>query len=111
MTTNVSQVIGELDGGQFEGQLSTVLSEVAAAVMDNDGKGKASITLDIKRIANSSQVTVLHTIKYSRPTKVGTRSEDIARSTPMYVGTKGSLSYFPENQAKMFDLKGNFESS
>lgn len=110
MSTNVSQFIGELDAGQLERQMSNVLSEVAGSVTDHDRAGKVVITLDIKKIKNSAQVNIDHTIKYSRPTSAGTKTEDFKRSTPMYVGTKGAMSFFPEKQTAMFDIDGVLNS-
>jgi hypothetical protein len=109
MTTNVQQMITELGGGQFESQLSHILSDVAGAVVDHGGKGKVVIQLDFKQISNSHQVNISHTMKFLRPTSMGSKSEDITSSTPMYVGTKGALSFFPENQGRFFDQKGSVD--
>ncbi len=109
MSTNVSEFIGELNQGKVEQQVSHMLSEVAAAVMENDGKGKIVITLDLKKISNSSQVNVSHTLKYSRPTKFGTKSEDLTNSTPMYVSSDGAMTFFPPKQGRFFDKQGQVD--
>ena len=100
MSTNVSEFIGELNQGKVEQQVSHMLSEVAAAVMENDGKGKIVI---------SSQVNVSHTLKYSRPTKFGTKSEDLTNSTPMYVSSDGAMTFFPPKQGRFFDKQGQVD--
>ncbi|MFD1216377.1 hypothetical protein [Microbulbifer celer] len=106
MSTNVSEFLGDLDGGVFEEKLSHILSEVASAVTDHQRKGEVTITLKMAHINNSSQVQIDHTLKYKRPTSRGSVTEDNSTTTPMYVGTKGSLSFFPEKQDQMFDKKG-----
>jgi hypothetical protein len=106
MSTKVDQFIADLDGGVFEEKLSAILSDVAASVIDHGKKGTVSITLDIKQIGSSHQVQIDHVLKYKRPTSKGSISEDNSTSTPMHVGTRGALSFFPENQGQMFDKKG-----
>ncbi|MDP5208873.1 hypothetical protein [Microbulbifer sp. 2205BS26-8] len=106
MATNVNRFISELDGGVFEEKLAHILSDVASAVTDYDRKGEVQITLKVGKIKNSHQVQIEHTLKYKKPTNHGSISEDNATSTPMYVGTKGALSLFPEKQDQMFDKKG-----
>ena len=106
MTTKVEQFISDLDGGVFEEKLSAILSDVAASVIDHGKKGTISITLDIKQIGSSHQVQIDHVLKYKRPTSRGSISEDNATSTPMHVGKRGALSFFPEDQGVFFGKKG-----
>lgn len=106
MSTDVSQFIADLDGGVFEQKLAHMLSQVAAATIDHGRQGSISIELKMKQIGSSHQVQVDHVLKYKRPTKRGTQSEDEATSTPMHVGTGGKLSFFPEKQGQMFDKAG-----
>lgn len=108
MSTNVNQFIVHLDGGVFEEKLSTILSDVAASVVDHGRSGEVNINLKIKQIGSSHQVQVDHTLKYKRPTSKGNISEDNSTSTPMHVGKRGAMSFFPENQGTMFDKKGDF---
>lgn len=109
MSTDVKQVINDLAGGQFESQLSHILSDVAGAVVDYERVGKVTVTFDFKKISNSHQVNIAHTLKFTRPTTHGSKTEDITSSTPMYVGTKGAISFFPENQGRMFDKTGQVD--
>lgn len=99
----------DLDAGVFEEKLARILSDVAGATIDHSAKGQVIIQLDLKRIGQSDQVQIDHTIKYKRPTSNGDISENNKTTTPMYVGSKGALSFFPEKQNQMFDKKGQIE--
>lgn len=104
--TKVENFMADLDGGVFEQKLSAMLSDVASSVIDHRRQGEVTIKLKMKRIGESHQVQIDHTLAYKRPTSRGTVQEDNATSTPMYVGTGGALTFFPENQVPMFDKKG-----
>ena len=51
--TNVPDFLSELDAGVFENKVSAVLNDVALGVLNNGGKGKVTIELDIARLSNS----------------------------------------------------------
>lgn len=109
MSTNVEQFLSDLDGGVFSEKLSAVLSNVAAAVIDqqdNRKKGKIVIELELVQIAQSYQVNVTHSLKFVRPTGRGEQAEKYKTSTPMYVGAGGAMTFFPEKQGQMFDKEG-----
>lgn len=106
MSTNVEQFLADLDGGVFAEQLSAILSDVGGAVIDHDKSGKVIIELDFKRIATSHQVNITHTLKYERPTARGAVSEKAKTATPMYVGARGMLTFYPEKQGQMFTKCG-----
>lgn len=109
-STNVTEFIGDLDGGVFEQKLGAMLSEVAGAVVDHGDKGKSGqvqITFDLKRIGQSCQVEVKHKLSFNRPTMHGKSSEEEQLMTPMHVGTGGKLTIFPENQDQMFGKDGS----
>lgn len=106
MSTQVEQFIADLDGGVFEEKLSRILSDVAGATIDYNAKGQVIIQLDFKQIGSSDQVQIDHCIKYKRPTNKGSISEVNTTTTPMYVGSKGALTFFPENQGQLFGKKG-----
>ena len=106
MPTKVETFMADLDGGVFEQKLSHMLSETAAAVIDHNRQGEVVIKLKMKRIGESHQVQIDHSLKYNRPTSRGSVQEDNVTTTPMYVGTGGALTFFPENQVPMFDKKG-----
>ncbi len=106
--TDVTEFIGDLDGGVFEEKLGRILSEVAGAVVDHGDQGRSGqvqITLDMKRIGSSAQVEVKHKLSYKRPTAHGDVSENNVLMTPMYVGAGGQMSLFPKDQADMFHVK------
>lgn len=90
--TDVAEIVGELDGGHFERQLSIALSQVAAKVVDFEKKGKVSIELNIERITGTFQVRVGHTIKFTHPTSTGKASEETSGATVLHVGKYGRLS-------------------
>ena len=106
MTTEVNEFITDLDGGVFEGKLSRILSEVAAAAIDTDKGGEVNVSLKIARIGSSYQVGVESKLSFKKPTKRGKVSEEETTQTPMYVGERGKMSLFPDNQDQLFDRIG-----
>lgn len=105
--TDISTLIGDLDGGQFERQLSAAVSMSAAAAVDNNRQAEVLIKLVMKPIEGSKQVQIIHTLKMSRPTETGKSVEDGTRKTTMHVGRFGKLTLAPENQMQMFDRSGS----
>jgi hypothetical protein len=106
MATNVEKFIDELDAGVFAEKLSQMLSDAAGATIDHGRKSKVIIELTMEQIASSHQVNVTHVLKYERPTGKGDIRERNKTATPMYVGSRGALSFFPENQSQMFTKQG-----
>jgi hypothetical protein len=92
--TDVPEFISDLDGGQFERKLSVALSQVAAAVIDQEGKskGKVSIEFTLDQIPGTHQVRIDHALKFSKPTRDGKSSEEEKRHTVLHVGKYGALS-------------------
>lgn len=105
MSTDVSRLIGELDGGVFEEKLSNALSIVAASCLDHESKGRIVLTLDVKPIS-PSQVFIGHKLAFTRPTKRGSSSEEDTTGTPVHVGPQGALSFFPPDQGTFLDKRG-----
>lgn len=106
-TTNLAEVLADLNGGVFEQQVGRAISEVALGVVthgDKGKKGKVTVTFDFARIGESTQVAVKHTLAYTRPTSRGKSSEDTTTETPMHVGRGGKLTLVPESQQR-FDFK------
>lgn len=103
--TDTAEFIGELNAGVFADQIGHALSEVAAGVVDNSKVGTVTLTFSLKQIASSHQVAVTHKLAFKVPTKRGSRTEDTAFETPMYVGEGGRMTLFPETPAaaQLFD--------
>ena len=104
--TDVSEFITDMDGGQFDRMLSAALSQVAAGVVDNNKMGEVNIKLAFERIPGTTQVTVKHTLKFTKPTADGKAGEEATRKTVMHVGKFGKLSLMPPNQMAMFNKQG-----
>jgi len=102
MQTDVHKFIGDLSGGVLEQKLGAILSEVAGAVIDHNKVGKVNLEFSLKRIGNTYQLEVSHALKYTCPTANGDRSENNKTVTPMFVGTGGAISLFPEGQDSLF---------
>ncbi|HFD6681251.1 hypothetical protein GKR59_04665 [Providencia alcalifaciens] len=108
--TNVPEFLGELDGGVFENKVSAVLNDVALGVLNNGGKGKVIIEMDISRLNNSieeKRVMISHKLKFAAPTPRGKRSEEDTTETPMYVNKGGKLSVMQEDQGQLFAINGD----
>lgn len=104
--TDINALFNDLDAGIFAERLAAAASDTALGVVTTGKKGKITITLDLERIGDSSQVTCRHQVKYSKPTIKGRVVEEATTSTPLHVGTGGVLSLFPETQAEMFGAAG-----
>lgn len=104
--TDITTLFNDLDAGVFVERLSAALRDTALGVVTTGKKGKVTITLDIERSGDSSQVLCKHQIKYARPTAKGKAMEEATTSTPLHVGTGGALSLFPETQTQMFAESG-----
>lgn len=88
-TTDLSEFLGSLNAGVFAQQVGRALSDVGAGVIDHGKKGKVVITLELSQIGESNQVKVNHKLDFVQPTKRGSKREDTALDTPMYVTANG----------------------
>lgn len=104
--TDISEFLSELGAGTFEEKLARTIQETASLVMTNNREGEVTLKFKMKPIS-STQAKVIHTIEFKAPTMHGQKSEKNTTDTVMYVGQKGKLSLFPENQMQMFDKKGS----
>jgi len=100
--TNFASLILDLNGGVFEQQCSRALSDVALGVALNGKTGRVTITFEMKRIGESSQVAVTHKLAYVKPTTRGKATEEYTTDTPLHVGRGGVLSLFPHEQTDFF---------
>lgn len=101
-STDITTLFNDLDAGIFVERLSAALRDTALGVVTTGKKGKVTITLDLERIGDSSQVTCSHAIKSIKPTPKGRATEEATTKTPLHVGRGGALSLFPESQTDMF---------
>ncbi|HEJ2094589.1 TPA: hypothetical protein SL599_000072 [Pseudomonas aeruginosa] len=94
--TDVNDFFNSLNAGVFANQIGTALSDGGSGVVEFGKKGKVVITLELSQIGESNQVKINHKLDYKVPTKRGSRSEDTALDTPMYV-TPNGLELFQTN--------------
>ncbi|EOI1568027.1 hypothetical protein ACMGRR_001740 [Pseudomonas aeruginosa] len=94
--TDVNDFFSSLNAGVFANQIGTALSDVGSGVVEFGKKGKVVITLELSQIGESNQVKINHKLDYKVPTKRGSRSEDTALDTSMYV-TPNGLELFQTN--------------
>lgn len=100
--TDVSEFINSLNAGVFAQQVGRALSDVAAGVVEHGKKGKVVITLELSQIGESNQVKINHKLDYTQPTKRGSKREDTALDTPMYVTPNGLELFQTDPTAQMF---------
>jgi hypothetical protein len=100
--TDVAAFISELGGGVDEEIMSLMLSNIASAVDNTEKQGSINIKIDLKKTGDGGNVSVKMKSTYVKPTKKGRTVEERTSETPMYVGTGGRLSIFPETQSDMF---------
>lgn len=98
-STDTNEFINSLNAGVFASQLGRALSDVAGGVVGHGKKGKVIITLDISQIGESNQVKINHKLDFVVPTKRGSKREDTALDTPMYV-TENGLELFQNDPTK-----------
>lgn len=100
---SLADFLEELGGGTFAKKIMRALKDtgIGTVMYGDKGKtGKVTITLSMKRIGESQQVALDHTLAYSKPTIRGTASETDASQTPLFVSSKGRLSVTPDTQTK-----------
>ena len=97
--TDTSEFINSLNAGVFADQVGRAISDVAAGVVDHGKKGKVVISLELSRIGESNQVKINHKLVYTTPTRRGSKREDTALDTPMYV-TENGLELFQNDPTK-----------
>lgn len=95
-------LFGELDAGVFINKVTRGLADVALGAVTTSKTGKIVLTFDVKQIGTSNQVNIKHHIKTVKPTANGKVTEENSTETPVYVGTGGTLTIFPDKQEKMF---------
>ncbi|TKD40727.1 hypothetical protein [Azotobacter chroococcum] len=101
--TDTSEFFNNLNAGVFAQQLGRALSDVAAGVVDHGKKGKVVITLELSQIGESNQVKIGHKLDYTVPTKRGSKREDTALDTPMYVTPDGIVLFQTNPTDQLFN--------
>lgn len=103
------QVLSELNAGVFLEQVTAAMKAVALGTVvhgDKGKKGKLTLTFDMARIGETTQLSVKHSLAYSQPTSRGKKGEDATTETPLYVGQTGVLTVLPNtNQSLPFGEK------
>jgi hypothetical protein len=97
--TSLGELLEFFEGGAFPERVAKAIADTALLTVANDGKrakGKVTLQLDFKRIADSSQVAILATIEYAAPTSRGGKSEFYETEVPVHVVSGGKLTMFPE---------------
>ncbi|SFK45709.1 hypothetical protein [Azotobacter beijerinckii] len=101
--TDVAEFINSLNAGVFAQQIGRALSDVAAGIIDNNKQGEVTLKFKMKRIGESNQVNVTHTLDFNEPTKRGKRREDVTLDTPMYVTANGLELFQTDPTAQLFN--------
>lgn len=94
--TDTNEFLNSLNAGVFSQQIGRALTDVAAGVVEFGRKGKVQITLELSQIGESNQVKINHKLEFQAPTRRGSKREDTALDTPMYVTPEG-LELFQTN--------------
>ncbi|MBF7686002.1 hypothetical protein I2F17_09250 [Acinetobacter sp. B10A] len=102
-TTDATVFISELSGGNLANQLGAAISAVAQGAVANNKKGKVTLTLDISKIGDSTQVEISHTLAFVEPTTKGKRSEDTTSKTPMHLNAGGDVTLFANHTSQLFN--------
>jgi hypothetical protein len=99
--TDILQVLADMYGGVFVNQLSFAFSEVSLNTVATGDEGSVTITLKTKRIGETNQINVTHTLVAKVPTESGDRSERIIKETPMHVAGNGCVTLLPNTQTRL----------
>ncbi len=107
--TDITQLIPELNGGQVEQMLNIAISDAALNTLEFDKVSEVSLSIKMSRIGDGNQVGAVCVVKYKVPTKRGSRSEDYATETPLFVAPGGKLSITPDTQIDIFRNRSRAE--
>lgn len=100
--TDTNEFLNSLNAGVFAQQIGRALSDVAAGVVDNHKKGKVILTFELSQVGESNSVKVNHKLDFTTPTKRGSKREDTALDTPMYVTPNGLELFQTDPTAQLF---------
>ena len=102
ITTRIDEMLHDLDAGVFAEKIGAAISQTALNTCVHGKPGRVTITFDMKRIGESSQVELKHTLTYKHPTANGEITEKDGTTTPLHVGPGGVLSLMPHEQGRLF---------
>ncbi|AXI83140.1 hypothetical protein FUT69_00635 [Xylella taiwanensis] len=94
--------IEHLDGGTLAVKGAKTLSDVAQSIHYTPKHGEVALIFKIKRIRDASHVMIDHTFKYVELKQRGKVIEEDTTSMPMYVGTRGTLTFILDTQQNLF---------
>lgn len=103
------EMLGDLNGGTFLEQMTAAFKAVALGTVvhgDKNKKGEVTLKFSFKRIGETTQVAVAHTLDFSAPTSRGKRGETGTTDTPLYVSANGVLTVLPNDTKPMWDQAG-----
>ena len=103
-STDVTEVLGDINAGVFLQQIAAALSAVALGTVTYGDKGKTGlvdVSFGFKRIGESNQVMLVAKLEYAQPTMRGKKTETLAYDTPFHVGRGGVLSLMPDTQERL----------
>ena len=101
-STDTKQLFEDLNAGVFGEQVGRAFSDVAAGVTETGKAGEVVIKFKMKRIGESQQVNISHSLKYIAPTRRGRKIEELSTDTPMHVNPDGEVTLFPKDQGQLF---------
>lgn len=101
-STDVGELIKNMDSGFLQEKLGLALSEAALGIMHNGGKAKIGLELEISQIGDTSQIYIKHNLKVQKPTKRGHVIETDLTATPFFVNANGDVSIFPRKGVAQF---------
>lgn len=99
--TDFPKILEDMNAGVFEQQINRAMSDVAANVATYGKKGEVVLKFRLKRIGNSNQVVIDHSIKSVIPLERGKITEEHESETPMHVAKGGKLSLYPHEQGDL----------
>lgn len=100
--TDTKQFFEDMNGGVLAEQLGLAISNASRGACHHGKKGKVVLTLEIKRIAQSNQVSIKHKLVSIQPTAKGKVTEEHEAETPMYVNSDADVTALPKDQGQLF---------
>lgn len=100
-----SHTLLHLDAGMVQKKLTEALSAAAIGTVNFDKQGEVTLNFKIKRMSDTGQVGIAHTVKSVVPTANGKITEENTTNTAMWVHTSGLVTVTSEKQGDIFDAE------